>query len=291
MPSAGTVPAGFESFTVDAAGVPIHGMRGGSGPPVLLLHGFPQTHVMWHAVAPMLATEFTVIATDLRGYGDSGKPPTTPDHAPYTKRAMAEDQVRVMASLGYERFSLAGHDRGGRCAYRLALDHPGRVSRLAVLDVVPTADALARTDAEVARQLWRWFFLAQPYPLPETLIAADPEAFYFGAHAHLFAPRALAAYRRAVSNPATVHAMCEDYRAMICGDAEHDADDRARGHRITAPVLALWGRHSSTQRWYDVLEVWRRWADDVRGRSLDCGHFLPEEAAEETAAELLSFFR
>ncbi|GHJ38957.1 hydrolase [Streptomyces sp. TS71-3] len=283
--------AGFESFTVDADGVPVHGQRGGSGPPLLLLHGFPQTHAMWHAVAPLLAEEFTVVATDLRGYGASGKPPSDAGHLPYAKRAMALDQVRVMAYLGYDRFAVAGHDRGARCAYRLALDHPARVSRLAVLDVVPTADALAGVDAAVARDLWRWFVLAQPAPLPETLIAADPEAFCFGAHARLFAPEALAAYRGAVTDPATVHAMCEDYRAMFGPDAEHDAADRARGRRIGAPVLALWGRRSHTGRHHDVPAVWRRWADDVRGRALDCGHFLAEEAPRETAAELLAFFR
>lgn len=282
---------GFEKFAVDVSGIRIQGVRGGSGRPLLLLHGFPQTHVMWHAVAPRLAEEFTVIASDLRGYGGSGKPPTTPGHTPYTKRAMAGDQAELMRLLGYERFSVAGHDRGGRCAYRLALDHPHRVERLAVLDIVPTADALAGVNANLARSLWRWFFLAQPAPLPETLISADPEAFYFGAHAELFESAALAAYRRAVSDPATVHAMCEDYRAMFGSDVEHDEADRAAGRRITAPLLVMWGARAHLPRYHDVLQVWRSWADDVRGRALDCGHFLPEESPVETAEGLAEFFR
>ncbi|MFD6157278.1 alpha/beta fold hydrolase [Nocardia sp. NPDC060256] len=282
---------GFDKFNFDVAGVQIRGVRGGTGRPLLLLHGFPQTHVMWHAVAPRLAEEFTIIASDLRGYGGSGKPPTTPDHMPYTKRAMADDQARLMTLLGYERFSVAGHDRGGRCAYRLALDHPQRVERLAVLDVVPTADALAGMNAQLAHSLWRWFFLAQPAPLPETLITADPEAFYFGAHAEVFEPAALAAYRRAVSDPATVHAMCEDYRAMVGLDIEHDEADRVAGYRITAPLLTMWGTRSHLHRHYNVLDVWRSWANDVRGQALDCGHFLPEECPVETAEGLAAFFR
>ncbi|MFI6999095.1 alpha/beta fold hydrolase [Nocardia sp. NPDC050175] len=282
---------GFTAFDFDVSGVRIHGVHGGTGPPLLLLHGFPQTHVMWHAVAPRLAEEFTVIASDLRGYGDSGKPPTTPDHAPYTKRAMADDQAQLMTLLGYQRFSVAGHDRGGRCAYRLALDHPGRVERLAVLDVVPTLDALAGMNAQLAHALWRWFFLSQPAPLPENFIATDPETFYFGKHANLFEPSALEIYRRAVADPETVHAMCEDYRAMVDSDVRHDEADRAAGHRITSPLLTLWGKRSHLHHHYNVLDIWRLWADNVHGRALDCGHFLPEESPAETAEELAAFFR
>ncbi|MFF0739938.1 alpha/beta fold hydrolase [Streptomyces sp. NPDC004111] len=284
---------GFETLTVPGAdGVPVHVRTAGQGPSLLLLHGFPQTHAMWHAVAPRLAEDFTVVVTDLRGYGASGGPAAGADRpgAGHSKRAMAADQVRVMAALGHERFSLAGHDRGARCAYRLALDHPERVERLAVLDVVPTANALADIDAEGARQLWRWFVLGQPYPVPERLIAADPEGFLFAAHRALFAPEALEAYRAAVARPGVVHAMCEDYRAMFGPDLAHDRADQRAGRRIGAPLLALWGKRAHVEARHDVLAVWRGWADDVRGRALDCGHFLPEEAPEETYAELRAFF-
>ncbi|MFD7495184.1 alpha/beta fold hydrolase [Streptomyces sp. NPDC059832] len=283
---------GFDSLTVAGAdGGPVRVRRAGEGPPVLLLHGFPQTHAMWHAVAPRLAAEFTVVATDLRGYGESGRPVRTGDGpSPYSKRAMAGDLVRVMGELGFDRFDVAGHDRGARCAYRLALDHPDRVGRLAVLDIVPTADALDAVDAPGARQLWRWFLMAQPYPVAERMIAGDPETFLFGAHARLFAPEALAAYRAAATDPAVLHAMCEDYRAMFGPDLEQDRADLRAGRRIEAPVLALWGKRSHTEQRHDVLAVWRRWAHDVRGRALDCGHFLPEEAPAETYAELRSFF-
>ncbi len=280
---------GFEQVTIDTGEAAIRVRHGGSGPPLLLLHGHPQTHVMWHAVAPRLAEDFTVVVADLRGYGDSSKPPTTPDHEPYSKRAMARDQVDVMRQLGHGRFSVAGHDRGGRCAYRMALDHPGRVQKLAVLDIIPAGEAFRRADMAFALGFWHWFFLAQPEPLPERLIGTSPDSFYFRGSTGIFAPEALAEYRRCVREPDTIHAMCEDYRAGATLDFELDEADRG-SRRITCPVLALWSRRGELEDWYDVLAIWREWADDLRGRALDCGHFLAEEAPEETAAELRAFF-
>ncbi|HYM71174.1 MAG TPA: alpha/beta hydrolase [bacterium] len=262
--------------------------HGGSGPPLLLLHGHPQTHVMWHKIAPLLARDFTVVATDLRGYGDSSKPPTTPDHTPYSKRRMALDQIQVMRRLDFERFFVAGHDRGGRCAYRMALDHPERVRKLAVLDIVPTGEAYRRANMAFGLGYWHWFFLAQPYDLPERMIGADPDAYYLRQR-HLFTPDALEDYVRCFHNRDAIHAMCEDYRAGATIDFTLDEADRGT-RRIACPVLALWGRRGMLERWYDVLAIWRDWADDVRGRALDCGHFLPEEAPEETYKELHQFF-
>ena len=285
----------FASETVDVNGIRIRTRRGGKGPPVLLLHGHPQTLFMWHAVAARLAREFTVVAADLRGYGDSAKPPTTPDHAPYAKRAMAADQVGVMRRLGFETFFVAGHDRGGRVAYRMALDHPDCVKKLAVLDIVPTLTAFQRADAAFGLGYYHWFFLAQPYDLPERLINADPEYFWRWHTTRgpkppeFFAPEALADYLRCMRNPETVHGICEDYRAAASIDLEHDRADFGR-RKIACPVLALWGRRGKLDTWYDVLAVWRDWAADVRGRSLDCGHYLAEEAPDETAAELSTFF-
>jgi haloacetate dehalogenase len=286
---------GFQLSTIDAEGVPIRVRAGGSGPPLLLLHGHPQTHVMWHRVAPDLARYFTVVATDLRGYGDSGKPATTVDHAPYSKRAMAGDQIEVMRQLGFDRFFVAGHDRGARCGYRMALDHPDRVLRLAVLDIIPTADAFRRADRAFALGYWHWFFLAQPSPIPERLIGADPDFFFLARQASVhgatgpFAPEALEEYLRCYRKPETVHAMCEDYRAATTLDTAHDEADHGV-RRIACPVLALWGRKAKLDLWYDVLGIWREWADDVRGRGLECGHYLAEEAPDETRDELVRFF-
>jgi len=282
----------FEGFTlsmIDTGEAVIRVRHGGSGPPLLLLHGHPQTHVMWHKLAPRLAQDFTVVAADLRGYGDSSKPPTTPDHAPYSKRAMARDQVALMGQLGFERFFVAGHDRGARCAYRLALDYPERVRKLAVLDVIPTYEAFRRTDMTFALGYWHWFFLAQPAPLPEQMIGANPDTYYFGGTHHLFAPEALADYLRCVHNPDTIHAMCEDYRAAATIDFAIDEADHGQ-RRIGCPLLALWGRNGSLEQWYDVLAIWRDWADDVRGRAIDSGHYLAEEAPDATYAELAAFF-
>jgi haloacetate dehalogenase len=281
---------GFRTETVDVDGVEILARVAGSGPPLLLLHGSPQTHVMWHLVAPRLAEDFTVVATDLRGYGDSSKPESAPDHAPYSKRTMALDQVEVMRHFGFERFALCGHDRGGRLGYRMALDHPGVVSSLAVLDIVPTWEALSRADMAFGLSYWHWFFLAQPFDLPERLLAADPEKTLFRGGSELFHPEALEEYVRCLRNPQTIHATCEDYRAAATLDFAHDAKDREAGRRIACPVLALWGRQGFLEGHYVVLDVWRGWAEEVRGRALECGHYLPEEAPEETYAELRAFF-
>jgi len=270
--------------------------QGGEGPPLLLLHGYPQTHVMWHEVAPVLARHFTVICPDLRGYGASGKPPTDPDHGPYSKRAMAGDMVEVMEALGFSRFMLAGHDRGGRVAHRLCLDHPERVCRAAVLDIVPTRTLFESVDREIATGYYHWFFLIQPDPLPERLIGGDPEFYlrwtlrrWSGDSAAGFAPEALEAYARAFSDPATIHATCEDYRAAAGIDLAHDRADAEK--RITCPLLVLWGRKGLMARHFDMLAVWReKAAGPVTGRALPCGHFLPEEAPEETVRELAAFF-
>jgi haloacetate dehalogenase len=286
---------GFERATIDADGVAIHLRHGGAGPPLLLLHGNPQTHAMWHAVAPRLARRFTVVATDLRGYGRSAKPPSEAGHAPYSKRAMAADQVAVMRALGHERFFLAGHDRGGRVAYRLALDHPERVARLAVLDIIPTLEHFERADKRFGLGYWHWFFLAQPSDLPETLIGADPDAYWFRHTSReekprdFFAAPALEDHLRAFRDPATRHAICEDYRAGATIDCAHDAADR--GHRkIACPVLALWAGKGKLPEWYDVAAVWRDWADAVEGGALDCGHYLAEERPDEVAAAFERFF-
>jgi haloacetate dehalogenase len=287
---------GFRELDLDSGETVIHLRVGGAGPPLLLLHGHPQTHVMWHRIAPDLAERFTVIAADLRGYGDSGKPPTAPGHEPYSKRAMARDMVKAMQALGFERFALAGHDRGGRVGYRMALDHPERVDRLAVLDIVPTGEMYRRADMSFGLGYWHWFFLPQPYDFPERIIGGDPDHFYLERQgalgiAGLFAPEALAEYRRCWRDPATIHAMCEDYRAGATIDCRLDEADRVAGRRILCPLLALWGARGKMGEWYDVLAVWRGWADDVRGHAIDCGHYLPEEAPAETARALLEFFR
>lgn len=285
---------GFEELRVDLGDVRLRVRVGGSGPPVLLLHGHPQTHVMWHRVAPVLAADLTVVLADLRGYGDSTVPPTSADHAPYAKRAMARDQVALMERLGFGSFGVAGHDRGGRVAYRMALDWPARVTRLAVLDIVPTGDMWRYAEGPGGRDFeltnWHWYFLAQPYDLPERLLAANPGGYYFAGDTRRFDPEALADYRRCTADPSTIHAMCEDYRAGAGIDDVLDERDRAAERRIACPVLALWSLREELPRWFDVLATWRAWADDVSGFGVDAGHYLAEEAPGAVAAALLSFF-
>ncbi|MBI5069374.1 MAG: alpha/beta hydrolase [Deltaproteobacteria bacterium] len=285
---------GFEVRRFRGAGAEIHGVVGGSGPPLLLLHGFPQTHAIWHEVAARLAERFTVVATDLRGYGDSQKPPSDERHAPYAKRAMAADQVAVMRELGFERFRVAGHDRGGRVAHRLARDHRDRVERLAVLDISPTLAMYQQTDQRFATLYYHWFFLIQPFDLPERLIGADPDYYFdrkiggWGTAGSPFDPAALAEYRRCWRAPAAIHAMCEDYRAAAGIDLEHDRADLDR--KLDCPVLVLWGEKGVVHRCFRPLDDWRAVATDVQGEALPGGHYLAEELPDLTAERLLSFF-
>jgi haloacetate dehalogenase len=285
---------GFSLTTIKVGEIAIRVRIGGKGPPLLLLHGNPQTHVMWHKIAPHLAREFTVVASDLTGYGMSSKPASSADHLPYSKRAMAHDQVGMMQALGHSRFFVAGHDRGGRVAYRMALDHPQSVQKLAVLDIIPTLESFARGGREFGLGYYHWFFLAQPAPLPERLISADPDWFWRW-HTNRGAPdcftsEAIDDYLTCFRNPETVRAICEDYRAAASIDCEHDAADRHAQRRIECPLLALWGSKARLEQWYDTLAVWRDWATDVRGCSLPCGHYLPEEAPDETLSALREFF-
>lgn len=286
---------GFTTARVDAAEATIQLRHGGKGPPLLLLHGYPETHAMWHKLAPALARRFTVVCPDLRGYGDSTKPDAGADHAGYSKRAMAADQVDVMRKLGFPRFQVVGHDRGARVVHRMCLDHAGSVERAAVLDIIPTVAAFARTDKALATYYYHWFFLIQPNGLPEHLIGGDPDYFLdrtLQSWSHkegVFTDDALAEYRRCFRNPATVHATCEDYRAAASIDLKHDAADADK--KVACPLLVLWGSNGVVGRLYDPLAVWRDKALDVRGEALPCGHFLPEEAPEETLKALTAFLR
>lgn len=283
----------FEGFALEMIELPEATLRvrhGGSGPPVLLLHGHPRTHATWHRVAPLLAADHTVVCPDLRGFGRSSKPADTPDHAGSSKRAKARDCVALMGRLGFDRFAIVGHDRGAYTAFRAAMDHPDRISHLAVLDGVPILEALERCDARFARAWWHWFFFGQKGK-PERAILADPDAWY-SATAEQMGAEAYADYREAIHDPETVHGMIEDYRAGLGIDREHDAEDRRAGRRIECPTLVLWSQRDDLEELYgDVLAVWRPWARDLTGHGIDCGHHMAEEAPEALADALRSFLK
>jgi haloacetate dehalogenase len=291
----------FAGFRVERLATPrgeILARVGGAGPPLLLLHGYPETHLMWHPVAPALAERFTIVAADLPGYGDSFRPPVTADHAGHAKRALAGDLVAAMNALGHSTFAVAGHDRGGRVAYRMALDHPDAVTRLAVLDIIPTGEVWRRADAAMAIGYWHWAFLAQPAPLPERLIGGDLDGFWITARRLGLKPgdprypdAVVDAYRAQLDDPAFVSAICEDYRAGATIDREHDDADRGR-RTIACPVRSLWGGEGALPRFYaDPLEPWRAYAPDIAGRAVaGASHFLVEDAPDQVAADLAQFF-
>jgi haloacetate dehalogenase len=288
---------GFTRSEIKTSGARIVTVQGGSGPPLLLMHGNPFTHLSWAKFAPRLAQEFTVVATDLRGYGDSEKPPGGDDHSGYSFRAMAQDQVEVMAALGFDRFAAAGHDRGARVLHRMCLDHPGTVLRAAILDIIPQHHLLNNVTRSWGTFSWHWFFMIQPYDLPERLMGADPDYFISKKLAKtsqglsFFGREALAEYMRCFRNPATIHAMCEDYRATFGVDLDMDSEDFAAGRKISCPLLLLWGASGGVGRNHKPAEIWARYANDiVAAKALPCGHYLSEEAPEETYRELRDFF-
>jgi len=284
---------GFEKKRIIVSGAEIHLEIGGNGPPLLLLHGYPQTHVMWHKVAPELAKRFTVVLPDLRGYGDSSKPVSVDNHSTYSKRAMAADQVEVMSQLGFDKYSVVGHDRGARVAHRMVRDHPARINKIAVLDIAPTASMYGQTDKAFATAYYHWFFLIQPFDLPERLIGADPEFYItYKLKAWCKTPGAISdpalkEYIRCFSDPLVIHASCEDYRAAASIDLEHDQAERHE--KIDHPLLVLWGALGFVGATYDVLNTWREVASNVQGHSVPGGHFLPEEAPDDTLKALLKF--
>lgn len=301
-PQGSAVPSqlfkGFKSQKIQTTGATINVVSGGQGSPLLLLHGNPETHVMWHKIAPRLATEFTVFTADLRGYGDSSKPEDGENHSNYSKRAMAQDQIEMMEHFGFKKFSVVGHDRGGRVGHRMALDYPDRITKLAVLDIVPTYDLLRRVSNEVATAFYHWFFLIQPYPFPETMIGANVEFYLkymmFRDMAHKEIPAwmgedAFSEYLRCYRDPAALHATCEDYRAGESIDMKHDEEDLHR--KISCPVLALWGKQGAVQRYFDVLSIWRGRAVNVSGKPVSGRHFLPEESPDEVLSELRAFLK
>ncbi|MDM0013807.1 alpha/beta hydrolase [Variovorax sp. J22P168] len=286
----------FTTFDLERDGVRLHGRIGGRGAPLLLLHGHPQTHANWHRVAPRLAEQFTVVLLDLRGYGDSGRPPADPAHLRHSKREMALDALFAMRAHGFERFGVLAHDRGARVAHRLAVDHPQAVERLLLLDIAPTLAMYQNTTEVFARAYWHWFFLIQPPPLPEALIESDPRRYLHsvmgGRHAGLapFTPEAMAEYERCAAIPGTAEAVCEDYRASATIDLDHDRADIAAGRRLVQPLRVLWGAEGAVGRCFDVLALWRARAERVEGAALPCGHYIPEEAPAELLADALSFF-
>jgi haloacetate dehalogenase len=299
MPDLADLYPGYQSHWIDTLAGKIFARSGGSGPPLLLLHGYPQTNVIWHKVAPLLDKHFKLVIADLPGYGWSAAPRPDADHAPYDKRSMAKAMIGLMEQLGHARFALAGHDRGGRLAYRLALDHPGRLSKLCTLDIIPTYDMWHGMDYKSAFKVWHWPFLAQPAPLPEMFIEKAPVEYLEWKMASLakshdlsaFDPRAMDHYRAFISDPTRIHATCEDYRAGWGTDLANDEADFAAGKKITCPLLALWGAKGIPSETTGPLSVWKRWATNVSGGAIDSGHYLPEENPAATAAALLGFFR
>ncbi|MFZ5676679.1 MAG: alpha/beta fold hydrolase [Pseudomonadota bacterium] len=291
---------GFESREIRTKDTSIFVRRSGKGLPILLLHGFPQTHLMWRDVAPALARKFNVVCADLRGYGRSGCPPSGPDHAPYSKRTMGLDMIAVMEALGFTEFFVVGHDRGGRIAYRMALDHPGHVTKAALLDVIPTAEAWDRADADFTLGFWPWSLLAQAAPLPEQILTGAAEAIIdnaldnWGSASKTFPPGIRSAYAEPLRDLDHAHAICEEYRAAAAIDRDHDDADRKTGQRIACPLLVLWSGKGPLESWYSKeggpLGIWKKWAVDVQGEALAGGHFFPEELPDQTAGLLWRFF-
>ncbi|MBX9842232.1 MAG: alpha/beta hydrolase [Xanthobacteraceae bacterium] len=300
MPDLADLYPGYESRWIDTSAGKLFARAGGTGPPLLLLHGYAQTNVMWHRVAPALAGHFSLVIADLPGYGWSSVPEAGQDHAPYDKRSMARAMVELMEKIGHVRFRLAGHDRGGRVAYRLALDHPHRLEKVSTLDIIPNYEMWHGIDAKLAFRIWHWMFLALPAPFPETMIGRDPVDFWNRITApgtkvkslSALDPRAVAHYRAFFSDPPRIHATCEDYRAGRTTDFANDEADRAAGKKIECPMLALWGATGiPPHAEHGPLATWRQWANDVRGLAIDCGHYLPEENPDAVSKALIEFFK